>query len=306
MGLRAAVLVLVAAALLAGWSGATPLSSQSTTASGAPPLPAATTTGDSAEELPPGVNETGIEDASELVEAHEAALVETGFAFGFEANVTVGPARQFTAVSGRVESGLSPLVVESASERDLGDGPTAVGTDLWANETTVAVQYDREGRDQLRRYNRSGGEFGVPDETWAHLPRADLKSQVTNAWLIELALAAGEYDLERVDDRDGERVAVLRATEAAAAANLTDLDSTVVVDEEGRVRELSLTAAYEGEEPTTEVRYEFELTEVGGVSVERPAWVAEAEPPGEANETTATPGGGTPVPSRATATPSGD
>lgn len=294
MRVRRAVLILVAVALLAGWSATAPPGTNTADIRADAALPQETTTAnDSAgDALPPGVNETGLEDPTELVDAHRAALNESGFAFEFRANVTVGPASQRTVQRGTVEAGLSPLVVNSTSERDLGDGATTVNTDLWANRTTTAVQYDRDNRTRIQRYDRSDDGLGVPDETWAHLPRADLDSQVTNAWLLELALTTGEFELDRVEDRDGRRVAVLRATEAAAAANLTDLDATVVVDMEGRVHDISLTAAYEGDEATTSIDYEFELTRIGSVTVERPAWVSAAIP----NETETETGDGTDMP----------
>ena len=302
MRVRRAVLILVAVTLLAGWSATAPSGTTTAELSANAESPQETTTADisenlgsddrqretttaeeSADDLPPGVNETGLEDPSELVDAHQAALNESGFAFEFQANVTVGPASQRTVQCGTVEAGLSPLVVESTSERDLGDGPTTIGTDLWANRTITAVRYDDGDHTRVRQFNRSGEELGVPDETWAHLPRADLDSQVTNAWLLELALNAGEFELDRVENRDGERVAVLRATEATAATNLTDLNATVVVDTEGRVHDISLTAAYEGDEADTSIHYEFELTQIGNVTVERPGW-ADAVLPDETTE----------------------
>jgi hypothetical protein len=231
------------------------------------------------------VNQTGIEDASALVDAHQRALDNTSFAFQFRANVSVGPASQWTYQRGEVEAGLSPLLVHSGSVRQLDGEGTRVGTDLWANESTVVAQYHRENRTELRRYNRTGGNLA--DETWDHLPRADLESQVTQAWLLELALTAGEYDLARTERRDGRQFAVLRATEAVAATNFTDLNATVVVDSEGRVHSLSLTAAYAGDDENR-IRYEFELTELGSVEVERPRWVGAAIPPNESASATTT------------------
>jgi len=245
--------------------------------------PTSTTTTEEA--LPPGVNRTGLEDASALVDAHQRALDNASFAFHFRANVSVGPANQWTFQRGRVEANLSPLVVHSKSVRRIDDDRTRVGTDLWANETTVVAQYQRENRTELRRYNRTGGNLA--DETWNHLPRADLDSQVTQAWLLELALTAGEYDLVRTEHRDGRQFAVLRATEAVAATNFTDLNATVVVDSEGRAHSVSLTAAYAGDDQNR-IHYEFGLSKLGSVEVERPQWVGAATPPNESATVTAT------------------
>ncbi|WP_137283673.1 DUF7537 family lipoprotein [Halorussus salinisoli] len=306
---RRAALVVAAMILLAGCAGSDGTTPTTTTAETPTTVEDRTTTETTAtsvtspnetttttmnasanESLPPGVNASGVEDPSVLVEAHRSGLNNSSFAFEFRSNVTVGETSQWTRQRGTVETGRSPLVVHSDSVRNLTEGTTRVATDLWANDTSVVVQYRREDRTELRRYNRSGGN--VADETWAHLPRADLDSQVTQAWLVELALTAGKFDLARVDDRDGQRVAVLRATEAVDSANLTDLNATVVVDAEGRVHSLSLTAASEGNDESR-IHYEFELTEVGTVTVERPTWVGAATPPTETpeNETTPTPTG---------------
>ncbi|WP_135826522.1 hypothetical protein [Halorussus ruber] len=269
-----------------------------TASSPAPPQANATTgpTNNTTESLPPGVNRTGVEDAEEMVAAHQQALNSTSFAFQFRANVSAGPASQWTSQRGSVEEGLSPLMVQSESLRQVDNGTTRVGTDLWANDTSVVAQYRRANRTELRHYNRTGGNLA--DETWSHLPRADLDSQVTQSWLLEFALSVGEYDLAEVERRDGNRVAVLRATEAANATNFTDLNATIVVDSVGRVRSLSLTAAYANAEENR-IRYEFELTEVGNVSVTRPAWVGAAIPP---NETTTTVAGTTTIKTQNTTT----
>lgn len=255
-----------------------------TTESSSPDGTATTTTASPDDALPPGVNQSGVEDAAALVAAHRSSLNESGFSFEFRSNVSVGPASQWTVQRGTVEAGLSPLVIHSTSVRKL-DETTTFATDLWADDDTVVVQHSRENKTELRRYNRSGDNVGVPDESWAHLPRADLDSQVTQSWLLELALTVGKFDLDRTERRDGRRVAVLRATEPVAAANFTDLNATLVVDSEGRVHSLSLTATAEGD-TDTRIHYEFELTEVGSVEVERPQWVEAAIPPEQGNETT--------------------
>jgi hypothetical protein len=247
--------------------------------------PAETTTSKSGDSLPPGVNESGVENASALVAAHRDSLADTGFSFEFRANVSAGPASQWTVQRGTVQANASPLSVRSTSVRDLDGQTTTFATDLWADDDSVAARHSRGNQTELRRYNRSGDNVGVYDESWAHLPRADLESQVTLSWLVELALTVGEYDLDRVEERDGDRVAVLRATDPVAATNFTDLNATIVANSEGQVRLLSLTATAE-DDAATRIHYEFQLTEVGSVDVNRPEWVTEAEPSEEANETT--------------------
>lgn len=240
----------------------------------------ATTTESPNATLPPGVNTTGVEAPQKLVAAHRDALTNASFAFQFGANVSVGPASQWTVQQGTVAPNLSMLILHSRSIRHVDGETMRTATDLWANNSTVVVKYRRDNRTELRLYNRTSANASAYDETWAHLPRADLDSQVTQTWLVELVLTVGNYDLARTERRNGHRVAVLRATEPVAAANYTDLNATLVVDEEGRVRSLSLTAAYAGDN-RTRVHYEFELMGVGDSSVVRPTWVEAAIPPNE-------------------------
>lgn len=280
--LLAALVVLAGCAASAGQTASTAGVGTTTARTEPTDETATTTTATTTADLPPGVNATGLEDPAALVAAHRSALADTGFAFRFRANVSVGPASQWTVQRGTVEAGLSPLVVHSASVRELDGDLERTVTDLWADERTVVVRYRRANRTELRQFDRSGGNASLYDDTWAHLPRADLDSQATLSWVLELALAVGEYDLVRTATRDGHRIAILRATDPAAASDFTDLNATLVVDTEGRVRSLSLTATVEDED-AIRVRYAFELTEVGNASVEvgRPRWVVAAIPPNE-------------------------
>ena len=259
-------------------TGTTPTASEGTTTAARGATAETTTTGAANLTLPPGLNRTGVEDPAALAAAHRSALNNTSYGFRFGANVSVGPAVQWTVQRGTVARGSSPLVVHSRSIRHVDGDTMEVATDLWANESAVVVRYHRNNRTELRRYNRTTGNAGVYDETWAHLPRADLRSQVTQTWLVELALTVGKYDVARTERRGGRRVWVLRATEPVAATNYTDLNSTLVVDRTGRVRSLSLTAAYAGDN-ATRIHYAFELTDVGTASVSRPSWVGAAIPP---------------------------
>ncbi|WP_158057848.1 hypothetical protein [Halorussus halophilus] len=273
MNVRVATLVVLVVLAQAGWAGS----------AAAPP---ATTTVDETT-LPPGVTESGIEDDEALVTAHSEALNDTGFRFRFLANVSTGGARQTTTQCGTVSTGLTPLVIYSASERRVGGETTEFATDIWANESTTVVRYRGNNETRLRMYNRTGEDLGVPDETWAHLPRADLDSQVTHAWLLELALAAGNYTVADVERRDGRPVTVLRATDAVDP-NVSEFDARLVVDSRGRVREISLTALYDADEESnaTRIHYEFEIEELAPLDLDRPPWVGAAIPPSQATNAT--------------------
>lgn len=279
MNVRVATLVVLVVLSQVGWAGSAAAPPATTTVEGTP--------------LPPGVTESGIEDDETLVAAHNDALNATGFGFRFRANVSAGGARQTTTQCGTVATGLTPLVIYSKSERRVGGETTRFATDIWANETKTVVRYRGANETRLRSYNRTGDTLGVPDETWAHLPRADLDSQVTHAWLLELALAAGNYTVADVERDNGRPVTVLRATNATDP-NVSDFEAQLVVDSRGRVRELSLTAVYGageaegGESTATRVHYEFELRELAPLDLDRPSWVGAAIPPNrtDSNATT--------------------
>ena len=246
--------------------------------------PALTTEGIS---FPPGVNESGVEDPSVLVAAHREVLNETGFAFRFRANVSVGDTRQTTVQRGVIEPGLSPLLVRSMSERRVENNTSRVASDIWANDTDTVVRYRRPDETRVHHFNRTGDELGVPDDTWAHLPRADLDSQVTNAWLLELALSLGEFDRVGIENRNGRAVVVLHATKASDA-NVSEFDASIVVDPRGQVHQLNLTVAYDSEGGPTRASYSLELSELPIGGVERPMWADAALPPEDTASETVT------------------
>lgn len=251
----------------------------------------------SAETLPPGVSEDGVENASELLRAHVTALGGTGYAFAIVANgsTTRGDrtVRSNSTTNGTVAANASGFLVHSRSDRVRGNDSTSSAADVWANESAVLYRIQEENRTRYQRLNRSTG-FATA---------TDYGSQFSGATLIRSALQTGDFTVESVDrgengtlttlvateyvrsggDRDGNATtgAAATATTTAGGAtmdglNVTDYDVRMVVDDEGRVHELDMSIAVEGDRTSETVDYHYELTRLGGVTVPRPDWTADA------------------------------
>lgn len=242
--------------------------------------------GANASALPPGVNASGVENATALVAAHRRGLAETGYRYvlvqnaSFEEspfNVSGLPAGGFTTDSterGTVEAGLAPFHARSTGRTTIGSRTANVSTDLWGNETVLAVRTRLANQINTQHVNltRDGDAF-------FELTRDDANDSVTKAAVVELTLASGSFE---VVNASGEFV-TLRATgfengtaPVFDAENVTRYDARVVVDRRGVVHRLSLVV----ESDTEHLRYGFEVTERGPVEVTRPGWVAAALQPG--------------------------
>lgn len=272
--------MVVAAGCVGGLgSGVTQETGQETTAAGT--TTAAATTGaaetvtPSEATLPPGVNESGVANASALAAAHAEALNGTGYSFVMATNVSMRFGNRTTLMNstsnGTVEENATTFLLHSRSNRTMGNRTTVATSDVWGNETVILTRMQVDNRTRYRHLNRTG--------RYDRLVRA----QLGGSRLVEVALASGNYTVESVERRDGRTLTTLVATEYAGNrsmlgdANVTTFESTIVVDGEGLVHSLNLTVATEDARGNAQyVHYRFELTEVGDVTVEEPAWTAAA------------------------------
>lgn len=251
----------------------------------------------SAETLPPGVSGNGVENATALLEAHVAALNDTGYAFAIVSNgsTTRGDrtVRSNSTTNGTVAANASRFLVHSRSDRTSGDGSRASAADVWGNESVVLYRIQESDRNRYQRLNRSTG-FATA---------TDYGSQFSGATLIRSALQTGDFTVESVErggngtlttlvateyvrpegDRGGNATAGSAATATTTAGgastggpDVTTYDVRMVVDDEGRVRELDLNIAAEGDRTSESVRYRYELTQIGGVAVSQPDWTGDA------------------------------
>jgi hypothetical protein len=219
----------------------------------------------------PGVDGDGLADPGALASAHERSLVATSFETRLVANATE-----------RLPDGDGGTLVESSTLQQVAAeaGPDAyryrlqtrpIGSrfDVWANDSVQVTRAARDGT--VRRY-----QVGTPQSPAA----------VTGAALVEEYLSLGEYAVAGATGRGEAARLTLRADALAVdetdglfvrgSENVSNYSSTAVVDREGRVRALDVRADYtiDGRPATVDVSYR--LVRTGGVTVDRPAWVATA------------------------------
>ena len=215
-----------------------------------------------ADGFPPGVTEDGVENATELLDAHNAALAESGYAFRVDSeteqteNGTFDSAldNSTTTYTGRVAGTEFRLHVEGQS---VDDNPTV---DAWANNS---VMLTRSEFGNQTRFNKGQRETNH------------------NPWNTQLRsiLDTGDFDVTERYVTDGKTFLVLRADELRTEHSdaYQTFDARAVVDLDGRVHELNATTTSESPSGTWTHTFNFELTEIGVEAVERPDWADRAE-----------------------------
>lgn len=200
---------------------------------------------------PQGVVDGQLANASALVEAHETALAESGFA------ATVTYAENGSEV-GSYDLVAAPdlTTYTAAGTRSTGEDST-VETHLWANETHRFVMY-RSGDERSYHARLRGSESLDPIES------------------VGSYLHAGDFTV--ADEPTAEGYTVLTADGLDPSGDehgrLLDAESfsgRAVVDEAGRVRNLSVTVERERGSET----FAFELRRTDVERVDRPDWLSE-------------------------------
>lgn len=228
--------------------------------------------------LPPGVNASGVGNATALVAAHRAGLSETGYTFRLRSNVSYEGEFDSVSVSrGTVAKQFAPFRISTETRAQTGDGPDRVTTDVWANESVALVRYSTRNRSAYRQYDTTTNATPEADP-FSSVPTLNVGDQASLSGVVEYALLTGEYEVAATETRRGLTFTTLRATGQNRSlgergfGNDSEYRSTLVVDELGRVHRLNLTQETNG----TSVHYEFELTDVGGVVVGYPSWAGKA------------------------------
>lgn len=199
-----------------------------------------------AETLAPGVTTDGVDDPDALLDAHGGHLVANGFELAYSST---------SVFDERDDLGLGyDLAVEPDAERALAtiDGPNEGGEYVtWGNETLTASKIPT---DEGAQYDVSNGSLADQDPVGLTLG-AELQRLFAN----------GEFAVESTEERDGRTYVTLVATEFDEG----DGEAEIVLDDRGVVHEAAATTT----DSSGETILEYEITAVGGVTVDRPAWV---------------------------------
>lgn len=210
---------------------------------------------------PPGISDDGLVNGTELIQAHTASLAETGFAHDARVNATVVRRDQLTRVQ---RNQTTTVTAAGPYRRSLVNADTGFRVDVWANETTQVY------RSQVG--DRTAYRTGDPEPIENLTGRFFLRPYV-----------GGPFTVESVDERQGRNEYTLVSdappTQPAFPPEWTDIrnyQARLVVDTDGRIRHLSVTADYTINDQDARLDIKYELTRVGVDSVDRPAWVDEA------------------------------
>ncbi|MHB9285687.1 hypothetical protein ACKVMT_01440 [Halobacteriales archaeon Cl-PHB] len=197
----------------------------------------------------PGVTNGTLTNVSALTEANAAELTESGG----EVQVRQTTAGETTGYRLQLSAGASTYLLNGTTPNGE-DGPLAVA--LWANETTQVVRFGTEDP----RYRVAAREQETPNPLT----------------LVENALAGGGFTVQQ--EATGNGSVVLTADEYTAPgsgqsrfANVSEYDATLVVDADGRIHALTVSAVADGRS----VAYEYDLLTTELVDVPRPDWLSD-------------------------------
>ncbi|MFC3478436.1 hypothetical protein [Halobacterium litoreum] len=222
-----------------------------------------------ADGYPPGVTESGLQNASELVSTHVELVETTGYAFDVETttnfrDVVDGEpyvSNESLAYRGRTAGNVSRVEVH----RWFGATPTydeqATTFDAWWNESSgryLSRAENGQGTVTFRVTDNDGGFGAEPDrEAWT---RHGLG-----------ALSAGDYEVTNRYVADGRTLVVLEA-DRALDGNYDTYRARLVVDLDGRIHEFEVESTFSDGNKSWAQTASYELTHVGVESIPEPAW----------------------------------
>ncbi|MFC5970679.1 hypothetical protein ACFPYI_04970 [Halomarina salina] len=238
-----------------------------------------------------GVEDGRVVDAAALADAHRQALAASSFETRRVQNASVvvstGPN---TSQVTRTTNLVQVVAEEGARPYRFRQSDSAVGFELqaWGNDSTRVFRA-LQGQEVVR-----APSVGEPD------PVTGVVSRNTVAGYLR----AGNFTVAGSETVNGTTFVTLEADElavendsdlfVAGSSNYRNYSSTVVVDEDGVVRALDVSATYELRGERHDLSVSFEVLRLGTVTVEQPEWARRAL--AAATETDDPVGTGTPAP----------
>ncbi len=216
-------------------------------------------------DLPPGVDESGVVNATRLLDAHRSVALAENYRVQLDP-VAVADAEGGTMVLDRGQS-RTRLVRETA------DGTTT----YWASAEDRAVAVD----DGSGAVTYATGHSGALDDLLDQSGRTETA--------VDPYVRYGEFEALGMVEREDGRFLKLQATGIDAAAleaspwqlvdggQVVDLSGRVLITPEGRiaVADLAVTVETDAGETVTD-GFRYEVGQVDDAALERPAWTAEA------------------------------
>lgn len=209
---------------------------------------------------PPGVTDQGVADPEALLAAHRSGLSGESLRVAIQYVVTTNGSGQRANFTGRVD----PSTDRALLHVDLAGGTA----DYYAegNETYVRQVVGTETR------YRAGVD--APGLT---------ATRLGSDRFVEAALGTANFTPSGTVTRDGTRLVRLEVTAVdrefgGSGRNATrTVDGSLLVDEEGVVRHVTVRAAVETDAGGSyEYRVEVHITDVGSTDVDPPDWIDEA------------------------------
>lgn len=217
----------------------------------------------------PGVGNGTIENETALLEAHVAAVTESGFGQTITANLTGASGGETYRVTQEQRTSVAPGASEYRYQT-ITNGRTSIRIIAWGNESVA-----------YRRGETGGGQ---PQYQRIEPQAADTLAGRT---VLETRLS-DEFEVVNVTEREDAPDVVTLEVEGLPEANtvfedqqgisnVREFEAQVVVDTEGRVHSYAAAAVYDIEDETAQYEYAFQMTSFEDPGVERPDWVDEIE-----------------------------
>jgi hypothetical protein len=206
-------------------------------------------------DLPPGVNESGVQNASALIAGYNETVREEGIVLTVTENITypmgyrVVRHRETTLAAGGRPFNLTTTTAEYELDGEPRGQPTFAY--VWGNESATFAR----------------GYLTPPQEVDPQY-LSDLNNQLTQAKQHLVVLQVANYTVDTVVERDGHTFTTLVTNESAEGS--ATWEARLVVDERGLIHERTL----DQEEGDYEAHREYRIVETDPEPPEKPDWVA--------------------------------
>lgn len=247
-------------------------------------------------EFPPGTSESGIDDATLLLETHRSVLANE--THSMRAHVTrIGasadgtePSLDFDTEEFRLagEKGIDKTRVTIADEGATYENGSS-SQSYWVTDEEIALKQTSDNGLNATRY-----EYLPPTGREAAFFNRAASFYVEPSVLFEPFLLGFEYEFSGTVTQDNLTLYEFTATgvneSAVEAHDLTafsssaeSINATVRIDEQGVIRSFEATNVTSRENETATTGLQYEIPKVGNVTPTKPAWVTSELPDVEAS-----------------------